>query len=152
MESPVISHKKPRMLAADVPEGLKALCNIFAPQMEITCASSIEDAVRQLADIDVIVCGLHFDDSRMFDFLRIVKASPLTRAIPFVCYRDLDSELAPTMLESLQIAIKALGGTAYVDVYIFKKVYGVDQADNQFRQVVMRQLETDRITARAVAS
>lgn len=124
------------MLAADTPTGLETLRVVFE-SMELCYAQSIEEAIELLrTDIDIIVCGIHFAESRMFDLLRLAKANSATRAIPFVCYRDLDSELGSAVLESLEIAAKALGAATFVDMHTLKRQYGVTNADDRFRQIV----------------
>jgi hypothetical protein len=67
-------------------------------------------------NIDVILCGLHFDDSRMFDLLRFVKADPALRAIPFLCIKTLKGKVEPTFDESIRIATKALGAVGFFDL------------------------------------
>jgi len=103
--------------------------------------TTLSEAISSLhRDVESIVCEIHFDDSRMFDLLRLAKADPATREIPFVCFRDMDSHLAPPFLESLQIACKALGAVAFIDLFDLKARYGTKQADARFREILTNAL------------
>jgi CheY-like chemotaxis protein len=130
---------RPTMLVADTPDGIATLRFIFS---DVTSrwlsASTIEGAracVRQQPD--VILCGIHFDNSLMFDLLREVKQDAATAHIPFVGYRDLDSDIGPAVLEGLDIACRALSGQAFIDLYSLRNRKGVLRADAELRAVVL---------------
>lgn len=128
-----------RVLAADTPEGVNTLRNVLGHTLEIVEAGCFEGALKQSSSgIDLIICGIHFDESRMYDLLRLVKANPVTRAIPFICFRDMDSALSPPVLESLQIACNALGAVAFIDLFQLKTIHGLQNADARFRDIVLR--------------
>lgn len=132
-----------RILAADVPQGIQTLRNVLTAEAEIVVASTMEEAMSLLkGGADLIVCGIHFDESRMFDLLRVAKADPATRPIPFLCFRDMESELAQPVLESLQIACNALGAVAFVDLFQLRSVYGVREAHERFRHMLLGQMPT----------
>jgi CheY-like chemotaxis protein len=86
---------------------------------ELSCPETLDEATQLLRerDFDLIVCTVYFDESRMFDLLRLVKASPEWRRIPFVCARlrrhVLDSPIA---LEGVAFTCKALGAAAFLNV------------------------------------
>ena len=65
---------------------------------------------------DLVVIGVHFDESRMFDLLRHVRGQERHRATPVVCVLTLDFTRYAVAAEGLEIAVKALGGTAYLDL------------------------------------
>ncbi|MEG3190943.1 hypothetical protein [Lysobacter sp. D1-1-M9] len=126
------------MLAADTVPGVTTLQNVLGAHVELVLAHTISEATALLTpELDAIVCGIHFDESRMFDLLRLAKAHPAIRRIPFVCYRDLDTDLGATVVEGLDIATKALGAAAFVDTYSLKRMNGVANADADFRDRVM---------------
>lgn len=130
-----------RVLAADAPDGIATLRNILEPTAELVAATAMRDALELLkGKIDLMVCGIHFESSRMFDLLRLAKADPLARAKPILCYRDLSSELPPTILQSLTIACTALGAVGFVDLYSLKQEVGTINADMRFLAIVLRHL------------
>lgn len=125
------------ILVADVPAGIASLRKIMGEMAALKSACKIADALGLLSpDFDLVVCGVHFDESRMFDFLMAAKSDPGTRHVPFICFRDLDSALHPTMLRSLEISCRALGAE-FVDLFELKRKYGVDEADERFRELIL---------------
>jgi hypothetical protein len=141
-----IMRDKYKILTADVPPGIQTLRNILDDSVGFREVVSIEEAKEFLGEkIDLIVCGIHFDESRMFDFLRTVKADAMSRDIPLLCFRDLDSELAPTLIQSLEIACRALGAVGFVDLYDLKSKCGIERADERFREVIFDILKSGKI-------
>jgi CheY-like chemotaxis protein len=67
-------------------------------------------------NFDLIVIGVHFDESRMFDLLRHVRWQERHRATPVVCVLTTEVSRHAIAAEGLEIAVKALGGTAYFDL------------------------------------
>src|SRR5204862_6742334 len=55
----------------------------------LSCPDTLAQAERLLRDrpFDMIVCTVFFDESRMFDLLRLAKSRPGWERIPFVCVR-----------------------------------------------------------------
>lgn len=129
----------PRVLVADLRSGVKTIRAVLGDSAKVSSAQRMDQAIAALEEgVELIVCGIHFDDSRMFDFLRIVKADPRDRSIPFVCFRDLESDLAPALLESLDISSRALGAECFLDLFELKARHGVEAADEEFRQILLR--------------
>lgn len=130
-----------RVLAADTPQGIATLRNILEPSIHVIGASTMGEAIELMKiNIDLMVCGIHFESSRMFDLLRLAKADPLAREKPILCYRDLSSELAPAILHGLKIACRALGAADFIDLYTLKQEVGTISADERFLAIVLRHL------------
>lgn len=130
-----------RVLAADTPEGIATMRKILEPMLEVVPASSMADALELLeGKVDLMVCGIHFEDCRMIDLLRLAKADPLSRDKPILCYRDHASELPTTIFQSLSISCKALGAADFVDLHALKQEVGVMSADARFLAIVLRHL------------
>jgi CheY-like chemotaxis protein len=126
-----------RALAADRPEGIDTLQNILKTGVDLLSATTLEAAVQGLQQpVDLIVCGVHFDDSRMFDLLIHVRADRRTRDTPFLIFRDLESELDTVFFKSMEIASKALGAAGFIDLHTLKRKHGVADADRQFRELI----------------
>lgn len=125
-----------RVLAADTLEGVATLEKVLEPVARVVPATSLRAALGLMPDVDMTICGIHFDSSRMFDLLRMAKADPQTRQEPILCYRDLDSALSSTMLESLRIACVALGAEGFVDLHELRLAHGTQEADQHLRRIV----------------
>ena len=66
---------------------------------------------------DLIVCVITFDESNMFDLLRLAKSRPKWQRIPFVCARVRAQILrSPTALESARFTCQTLGAEAFLDI------------------------------------
>lgn len=89
---------------------------------------------------DLIVCGLHFDDSRMFDLLRHAKSNPRTRSIPFVVVKASDGELSPTLQQGIEIACAALGADCFVELTTWEKHGGNAVAQQRLHGLLDRLL------------
>src|SRR3954471_2074614 len=99
-----------RILAATPPESQAILARALGNAATLLPAVTIEEAFNVAAQgVDIIVCGIHFDDSRMFELLRAIKADPGLSKTPFVCVRLVGSNLAPAIVQSLEISCAVLG-------------------------------------------
>jgi CheY-like chemotaxis protein len=77
-----------KVLVADVPE-MQARVAAVLVQERLVFVHTLAAALKALAgeDFDLVLIGLHFDDSRMFDLLREVRAGSRNGAVPIVCFR-----------------------------------------------------------------
>ena len=111
--------------------------SVTGTEMLLVPCVTLEMAKEVVHDnIDVILCGLHFDDSRMFDLLRFVKADPTLRTIPFLCIKTLEGEVEPTFNESVRIATKALGAVGYFDLAAKIGKVGHDHAKSEISEYI----------------
>jgi DNA-binding NtrC family response regulator len=107
---------------------------------EIVCADSISQADMFLREraFDLIVCTILFDDSRMFDLLRLAKSRHELQQIPFICARImphvLDSRIA---LEGVAFTCRALGAAAFLNIAEYKL-----DPDRELRQAIERCLDS----------
>ena len=106
-------------------------------EMLLVPCVTLEMAKEVVRDnIDVILCGLHFDESRMFDLLRFVKADQSLRTIPFLCIKTLEGIVEPTFNESVKIATKALGAVGYFDLADRIVKVGHDRAKSEISDYI----------------
>lgn len=105
------------ILIADVPEVEEFLRSCFAHR-DVRYVSRMAQAAAALAaqDFDLILIGMHFDDSQMFALLRHVRALRRHAATPVVCVRALPSVLSRSAQESLSHAARILGADAFIDM------------------------------------
>lgn len=116
--------------------------------IDVTVCTSMEEAQSTLSKgVDLVICGLHFDEGRMLDFLRFAKANPDTRPIPFICIKSTEDMLSPVMLQSVEIASKALGATRFVDLYEWRTTLGDEQAFHKLRDCIDHAIQDDSDTA-----
>jgi CheY-like chemotaxis protein len=79
---------------------------------ELVCAGTMAQAERLLRKqtFDLIICTILFDDSQMFDFLRLAKSKTEWRRIPFVCARArVETVNSPAALEAVDFTSRTLG-------------------------------------------
>jgi hypothetical protein len=127
-----------KILVAMRQEGVVAAERALGGYVEIVPAYTFEDSVKRLQqsdDIRLILCGMYFDETRMFDLLRFVKEK--FPALPFMCCRVGQSEVPEVTLEAVAIAAKSMGAIEFVDVPLLRPDPAADQ---EFRGQVLRHL------------
>jgi hypothetical protein len=129
-------HQK-RILLAVTREHIPTLSKVLEQDFELIFCSSLDQASAMLDEsINLITCDTHFDDCRMFDLLRLSKADPVTRKIPFLCLRVVEGELDQTLYQSVDIASTALGAARFVDLFHLKRQCGEEDAHTKLRNLV----------------
>ena len=85
---------------------------------ELSFVSTLDEAKRVLAgrNFDLVAIGVHFDESRMFDFLRHLQASGKHASVPVVCTRSYRFVSPAISIEGLEIAVRALGCRLFLDL------------------------------------
>lgn len=115
------------------PIALEALAGYF----EVTVCTSRENAESALGKgVDVAMCGLHFDEGRMLDFLRLAKEHANTRSIPFICVKSTEDVLSPVMLQSVEAASKALGAENFINLHAWRTTIGDEKAFQKLRDYI----------------
>lgn len=105
-----------RILVADTPDSDRRLHEILAGH-EVIVARTLSEAQRLLSQqpFDLILTGVHFDDSRMFDLVRHVRAGGQTEP-PVVCVRSHPFISPGLSIEGLEIAARALSCDLFLDL------------------------------------
>lgn len=117
---PIRARTKPRLLLAGTPTGLRVLRLIFEGEAELLSAETLPQATRLLAaDPDLIVCTLRFDESRMFELLRLVRTYERNRLTPVVCMLSGPTALSDVAIEGLDHAVKAMLANAFLNLTKF---------------------------------
>jgi CheY-like chemotaxis protein len=126
------------ILVADNAASFDACREALSTDLPLTHVDTLEQARRALADPpSLVICGCHFDEGRMYDLLRHLKASPQLARVPFVAVRCVQDDLLDDALyESVKIAVRALGGNAFVDLLRWKRRWGVAEAGHRLTQLV----------------
>jgi hypothetical protein len=132
-----MTHKIFNILVAEVPGVIPLVQEAWQDHFSLTFCTSMAEAESLLdRQFDVIVCGTHFAESKMFDLLRLAKTKSEAKAVPFLCIRVLDGELDTTAFQGISIAARALGAAGFVDLNRWRRENGFDQAREKLRKLV----------------
>ena len=107
-----------RILVAASPEPRAVVERVLAGH-ELSCAETMAQAEQFLGErtFDLIICTLVFDESKMFDLLRLAKSRPEWQRIPFVGARVRAYILrSPTTLEAAAFTCRESGAAAFLDI------------------------------------
>lgn len=107
----------PKILVADTTDGDRRIASILAGH-QVTFVRTLDEAPRTLVreKFALVLIGVHFDDSRMFDLLRHLQANGVRTGYAVICIRS-QHFLSPTItIEGLEIATKALGCDLFLDM------------------------------------
>jgi hypothetical protein len=108
--------KKARILIACVPQAYTRLFAILAGH-ELCYVSRLSDAQAALrADrFNMIMVGVHFDESKMFDLVREVRADEKYGRVPIVCFRGVGLEDAKSKVieANCEAACQAMGASFF---------------------------------------
>lgn len=126
-----------RILIADTPEDVICIERILGEEHELSVVSKISDAMFQFRenDFDLLMIGIHFDESRMFDLLRAIQTTPTETEKPIICFCTRDTQMTRTLHDSVSTTSRLLGAWMYLDEH----EYSVTQdPDAEMRRVVER--------------
>jgi CheY-like chemotaxis protein len=107
-----------KILVAASPEARAVVERVLAGH-DVRCAETMAQAEELLGErtFDLVICTIGFDESKMFDFLRLAKSRPEWQRIPFVGARVRAHILrSPTALEAAAFTCRALGAEAFLDI------------------------------------
>jgi response regulator RpfG family c-di-GMP phosphodiesterase len=124
------------ILIADTPQSVVSL-KIILEGHELIIASTIEEAMADLQKetYDLIIVGVHFDNSQMFELMRHVHASPNNAGKPIISFSARDTEMTRIIHESIELASKTAGAWMYLDAHSYN-VYR--EPEEELRRVIER--------------
>lgn len=130
---------RPRILVATAKPGFAVLERLFENEAEAVYAFTLWEAIHYLdeGNFDLVLCTIHFDDSRMFDLLRYARAN--SPSIPCVCTRVLDTTLKGSVLTAMTIAVESLGAI-FIDRFALLEYYGDEAGNEEFRKRVLERI------------
>lgn len=99
-----------------------------------TMVKAFEVLERDAGSIELIICTIAFDDSRMIEFLQAVKRNPAMSNVPFLCARVLASALSDDLVSRVGTVCKDCGAVDLLDVANLDDV----AARNVLRAAVMQ--------------
>ena len=138
------------ILIAAVPAAVAVIANALGSVARMMTAHTLEEALEAAATgVDLIIAGTYFDNGRMFDLLKRLKAGAPTRNTPVLCVRGvsapdlLEAQTSQPTLASLQVvasASEALGAAGFVDHFARQQAVGTARANAELLDAVRRQL------------
>jgi hypothetical protein len=107
-----------RILIADVPEATERLRRALSASYELEYAELYGKAISLLRDrdYDLLICGQHFDDSKMFDLMGAVRTELKLMNLPMMCFRHLHTTtFSDDVQKGVQMTAELLGACKFID-------------------------------------
>jgi CheY-like chemotaxis protein len=128
-----------RILVAASPEP-RAIVERILAGYDLFFAETMVQAEQFLHErtFDLIICTIAFDESKMFDFLRVAKSRPEWQPIPFVCARVRRYILrSTTAVAAAAFTCRELGAAAFLDIAGYQV-----HPEREMREAIDRLLDT----------
>ena len=132
-----------RLLAAVTEMGYAHVRRALIPDFDLVAAYTHAQAMvaLQQGSIDVILCSIHFDESRMFELL--VAARTAAPQIPFICCQLVGTALRPSLIQSMVSAAESQGALGFINYNAALRTRATAEADRYLREELRRLLPPD---------
>jgi DNA-binding response OmpR family regulator len=128
-----------RILIADVPQ-MDARYNAALGGWELAFVRTMSQARRAITErYDLVVIGVYFDDSQMFDLVRDIRAREDDAGVPILGVRARTGFTAVSA-RTLEVTLKALDADEFIDLALL----GDDAAGNSALRATARRLLKER--------
>jgi hypothetical protein len=109
--------KTTKVLVANVPE-MDGKLRECLPGHDLTFVRTMQHALKELRHdgFQLVIIGLEFDESRMLELLQFVRSLPHYKEVPVVCVYAEFYNLSEAVLKNIDVAVKALGGRAFLNL------------------------------------
>lgn len=126
-----------RVFIAATADDVTAIERILGQKHEFVVVGTVAQAVDKLKEqtFDLIMVGVHFNESRMFELLRDIHAARKNGDTSVICFCSRDTPLTRTMHESIDAASKAMGAWMYLDQHEFNVS---KDPDDELRRIIER--------------
>ena len=129
-----------RVLVAGTQDVIDAARAALGGELELATAYSVSEALRQVeGGVELVLCNVRFDDSRMFDFLGALNAMARSGP-PVICCRVARGPMSAGARRGIELALEALGVVAFLDMYELESRDGLSAAHAALREAVMTRL------------
>ena len=109
-------------------------------ELELATAYSVAEALSEVKiGVELVLCNVRFDDSRMFDFLGALNAMPDQR-VPVICCRVARGPISGGARRGIELALEALGVLTFLDMYELEQRDGMAAAHAALREAVIKHL------------
>ena len=126
--------KKHTLLICTIPAMRPVLVDALSVRFNLAFCYTLREAVSLLdTGVDAVVCGIYFADGQVFDLLRLVKANPKTKHIPFFTAYGSAGELMTGVEQGIETATRALGGEGFIPLTRWRSESGDDKAFEKVR-------------------
>jgi hypothetical protein len=133
-----------QVLAAIQPSALLTLRRAIGRHVGLVPCHTFDEAKARLArgGIDLVLCGLYFDESRMLDLLHHVRGT-----LPFLSCRLLSLDRPTVSLEALRLACENLGAV-FLDLPALRQQHGAEGAEARLAERVLGLIGGDQRRSR----
>jgi CheY-like chemotaxis protein len=117
----MVAKKRRILLASARPAYTRLLAILSGYELEFVTTLLGAKAALKGNRFDMIMIGVHFDESRMFELVEHLRADGRYADLPVVCFRGIliaDSQDSFAG-ESIEIACKALGANSFFDLIAY---------------------------------
>lgn len=129
-----------RVLVAGTREVIEAARATLGGEFELATAYSVAEALAAVErGVDLVLCNVRFDDSRMFDFLGALSARP-GRRVPVICCRVASAPISAGARRGIELALEALGVVAFLDMHELEQRDGPAAGRAALRAAVLAHL------------
>ena len=130
-----------RVLVAGTQDAVDTARAALGGELELAAAYSVAEALKEVeGGVELVLCNVRFDDSRMFDFLGALNAMPRAKRLPVVCCRVARSPVSAGARRGIELALEALGVLAFLDMHEVETRDGLEAARAALRATVMAHL------------
>ena len=132
-----------KVLVAIRPEDTDVMRRTFGDEFEVIHRTTLAEAQAALSsDLVMIACGVHFDDGRIFDLLKLVKADPTLSAIPFWGILRDEGLLSSAITRGIRTALKSLGANGLFNLSQLSPGSDEDAAFRELRGAIRKSFAT----------
>lgn len=140
--------RKPRILIAGTELAIQNFTLALQDDAALVAGRTVADALRLCdRDIDLVLCNVRFDESRMFELLEALHAKPVEQRIPVVCVR-LFRPMTPAVLAGMVEALAVVGVRRFADFYELREREGLEAALAELRKAVLEEWRSPPAVAR----
>ncbi|HEY9682149.1 MAG TPA: hypothetical protein V6C86_11265 [Oculatellaceae cyanobacterium] len=107
-----------RILIADLQKGSMKLAGLLCEKHELVYTNTVERVLKLLQTPDgfeLLIIGVLFDDSRMYELIKEVKSHPEYADMPVMGFSDHHTAMSVSGRDSIESGSHALGVCDYID-------------------------------------
>jgi hypothetical protein len=134
-----------KVLVAIRPEDAGVMRRVFGDEFDVISCATLAEAQAVLdgmggEPLAMIACGVHFDDGRMFDLLKLVKADPQFSDIPFWGILRDEGMLSSAITRGIRTAMKSMGASGLFNLSQLDPGSDEEQAYLNLRSAIRQSL------------
>ena len=134
-----------RIVIAIRPEDAGLMREIMGDEFDLIMCTSLPEAQAALTpSVHMIACGVHFDDGRMFDLLKYVKANEGLRAIPFWGVLRDEGMLSSAITRGIRTAMKTMGANGLFNLSQMRTDDQPEILYRELRAALVQSLDANR--------